>query len=48
MLKYLLLIGVVLFSQIKGEVIIHTETHDNGGIELISYHKMVDGGMRIS
>jgi len=48
MIKYLVLISVVLFSQIKGEVIIHTETHKNGGIKLISYHKMVDGGMGIS
>ena len=48
MLKYLLFIGVVMFSQIIGGEIIHTETHDNGGIKLISYHKMVDGGMGIS
>ena len=47
MIKYLVLISVVLFSQIKGEVIIHTETHKNGGIKLISYHKMVDGGIKI-
>ena len=48
MIKYLVFILVVLFSQIKGEVIIHTETYKTGGIKLISYHKMVDGGMGIS
>ena len=48
MIKYLVFILVVLFSQIEGQQIIHTETHKNGGIKLISYHKMVDGGMGIS
>ena len=48
MIKYLVFILVVMFSQIKGGEIIHTETHKNGGIKLISYHKKVDGGMGIS
>ena len=37
MLKYLLFIGVVMFSQIIGGEIIHTETYDNGSIEKITY-----------
>ena len=41
MIKYLVFILVVLFSQIRGEVIIHTETYDRGNIKLISYHKEV-------
>ena len=41
MLKYLLLIGVVLFSQIRGELITHTELHKNGRIDKITYHKKV-------
>ena len=47
MIKYLVFILVVLFSQIEGQQIIHTETNKGGGISLISYHKMVDGGMGI-
>ena len=48
MLKYLLFILVVMFSQIKGGEIIHTELHKNGGIKLVSYYSFVNDGMGIT
>ena len=39
MLKYLVFILVVMFSQIKGGEIIHTETRKNGSISSITYFK---------
>ena len=39
MLKYLVFILVVMFSQIKGGEIIHTETRKDGSISSITYFK---------
>ena len=43
MIKYIL-ITLLLFSQIEGQQIIHTETWESGRIKSLSYHKMVDRG----
>ena len=42
-MKYIL-ITLLLFSQIEGQQIIHTETWESGRIKSLSYHKMVDRG----
>ena len=49
MLKYLLLIGLVMFSQIRGQQIFHTETYKDRSIKNITYHKKIqqDGVSRI-
>ena len=46
MIKYIL-ISLVLFSQIEGQQITHTELNKYGGINFISYFKMVDRGVGI-
>lgn len=46
MIKYIL-ISLVLFSQIEGQQITHTELNKYGGIDFISYFKIVDRGMGI-